>query len=717
MLHVFDHVPYTARGHFLLFFYAAVDHLLYYIDRLSQFGGSSLSETLNQYPFLVGYDQEIRRFFPQAIPRENIGTWWEDEIAAWQRCAEGHLPLRALTAEADIAHATLLAWMAAGLVDEDSRFGTVFAHLQAPLPHRRPCLETLGQMVGGGSWLVGGDAWGLCQPLLAAGLLDVLNRDAPRSEWVLRVPAALWDAARGELKTEPVSGCHYHPASRFPTASDLIYPAPFLEQVEQVPALLRAGRAHAVVLRGTPGSDRLDVAGAVAAADGRGIIEWRQPASRDNGDAAAAPPPVLGPLCALTGSMPVFTYELGPGETAELPTLLGSRSPIAVLLGMEGGVRGPLAEKALTLTLPSPGPGQRVRHWEQSLNGHSASNLMAIAERFHLPGGYIRQAGSLAVAQAALHHRTEVTLDDVRAACRMLNRQLLDNLATHLEGEGSWQQLVVSDLTRNKLLELERRCRHRERLLDHLGPGFSMTHSRGVRALFTGTSGTGKTLAARVLAAELGMDLYRVDLSAVINKYIGETEKNLHRVLSRAEELDVILLLDEGDALLGNRTEVKSSNDRYANLETNFLLQRLESYRGIIVVTTNAAQYIDNAFQRRMDVVVQFVPPSAEERWTIWQLHLPPGHMVHPAYLEEISARCPLTGGQIRNAALHATLLAVDDGSRPVMRTHIELALQSEYRKAGALYPLGNGPPGDRPHPTPKGGIGAFLEALSGDSF
>ena len=125
-----------------------------------------------------------------------------------------------------------------------------------------------------------------------------------------------------------------------------------------------------------------------------------------------------------------------------------------------------------------------------------------------------------------------------------------------------------------------------------------------MRALFSGASGTGKTLAARILAAELGMDLYRVDLASVINKYIGETEKNLHRVLARAEELDIILLLDEGDALLGQRTDVKSSNDRYANLETNYLLQRLESYQGIVLVTTNAAQNIDSAFQRRMDVVV-----------------------------------------------------------------------------------------------------------------
>ena len=148
----------------------------------------------------------------------------------------------------------------------------------------------------------------------------------------------------------------------------------------------------------------------------------------------------------------------------------------------------------------------------------------------------------------------------------------------------------------------------------------------GVRALFSGPSGTGKTLAARLLASALQMDLYRLDLSAVVNKYIGETEKNLNQIFARAEELDVILLLDEGDALLTQRTEVSNANDRYANLETNYLLQRLKSFEGILIVTTNAGDRIDSAFQRRMDVVISFPPPDATERWVIWQLHLPVTH-------------------------------------------------------------------------------------------
>jgi SpoVK/Ycf46/Vps4 family AAA+-type ATPase len=184
------------------------------------------------------------------------------------------------------------------------------------------------------------------------------------------------------------------------------------------------------------------------------------------------------------------------------------------------------------------------------------------------------------------------------------------------------------------------------------------------------------------------MDLYRVDLAAVVNKYIGETEKNLHRVLSTAEDLDVVLLLDEGDALLGTRTEVRTANDRYANLETNYLLQRLENYQGIVVITTNAAENIDSAFQRRMDVVLNFTAPQAEERWHIWQLHLPPAHTVDLMALERVAVRCAMTGGQIRNAAQLATLLALDSPVGSVTEAHLEQAIHSEYRKAGATSPL-----------------------------
>jgi len=191
----------------------------------------------------------------------------------------------------------------------------------------------------------------------------------------------------------------------------------------------------------------------------------------------------------------------------------------------------------------------------------------------------------------------------------------------------------------------------------------------------------------RALAGALHKDLYRLDLATVVDKYIGETEKNLARILARAEELDVVLLLDEGDALLARRTAVGSANDRYANIEVNYLLQRLETYDGILVVTTNGRDRIDPAFERRMDVVVEITLPDAEERRGIWLLHLPSEHQLGDAFLTEVSLRCRLTGGVIRNAALHAALLAAE-ADAPITEEALFLAIEREYRKSGAPCPL-----------------------------
>jgi SpoVK/Ycf46/Vps4 family AAA+-type ATPase len=194
-------------------------------------------------------------------------------------------------------------------------------------------------------------------------------------------------------------------------------------------------------------------------------------------------------------------------------------------------------------------------------------------------------------------------------------------------------------------------------------------------------------MAARILASTLEMDLYRLDLASVVNKYIGETEKSLHILLSRAEELDVVILIDEGDALLTNRTAVTTSVDKYANMETNFLLQRLESFEGIVIVTTNAVNRIDPAFERRMDVVVDFHLPGPHERWAIWQLHLPVDHAIDVRWLQDVAVRCAMTGGQIRNAVLHASIRALDEGQR-ISTAHVEDAVHREYRKGGAVCPL-----------------------------
>lgn len=676
----------AGAGHARLHLTAAVYRVLRF---LRQFGAQAFDGTLERHPFLDAYLAQMLGEMPEVVSWDDGVAWWQQRIERYQAACGERLPLHALHTEAGLPAESVAAFVVAGLVEEDVRFGTLFADLQAPLTHRRPCLELVGRMVGAAS------PWAVARPLLDAGLAVAVDATAPRAEWALRVPSALWDAARSEPVGAP--GLTVRPHRDLPSVDDLVLPPAFVERVRRVPALLRAGQAQGVVVRGPFGSDRAEVLAAVAQALGLGVVQ----ADETEG---AAESHLLAPLCTLAGAMPVQVHDLGPGETVAAPGTRATPGTWGIALGREGAVRGGLA--AVTLAIPPLDAADRRRCWASALDGHPAEDLDALAGHFHLPGGTIRRAGQAAVLQAALDGRASVTTEDARRACRALGRQHLDALAEHLDADGAWSHLVVPPGCARQLAELEQRCRHRESLLGHLGAAFGASASRGVRALFAGPSGTGKTLAARVLAAELGMDLYRIDLAAVVNKYIGETEKNLHRVLSVAEALDVVLLLDEGDALMGARTDVKSANDRYANLETNYLLQRLEHYQGIVVVTTNLGENIDRAFQRRMDAVVDFQLPQAQERRAIWDLHLDAGHAVPTSLLADVAGRCTLTGGQIRNAALLATLAALSDGAETVGPLHVEHAVRREYQKAGATCPLG--PPAD----APASGVGAFLDGL-----
>ena len=312
--------------------------------------------------------------------------------------------------------------------------------------------------------------------------------------------------------------------------------------------------------------------------------------------------------------------------------------------------------------------------------------MESLAAELRMTGGHIRRTAQLARAHATLAGRDEPGVPDVRAAASGLHRALFETLCDPFPTAAGLDAVACGPIARKELELLVTRCRHREELQRRASapvPG-----SAGVRALFSGPSGTGKTLAARAVAGELGADLFRVDLSRVVDKFIGETEKNLARVFDRAEQADVILLLDEGDALLTQRTAVSTSTDRYANLETNFLLARLETFRGVLIVTTNAVDRIDGAFRRRMDLVIEFTAPAAPTRLRIWTAHLPDGHAISPVLLGDIAAGCPLHGAQIRTAAEHALLLALADGGT-VTDAHLDEAVRREYRKAGEVCPLG----------------------------
>lgn len=246
-------------------------------------------------------------------------------------------------------------------------------------------------------------------------------------------------------------------------------------------------------------------------------------------------------------------------------------------------------------------------------------------------------------------------------SCRAVARPQLDLMAERIDPQARWSDLVLSAAQLDVLALLAAEARHRTTVYERWGFARRSRRGLGLSALFSGPSGTGKTLAAEVIAAELGLDLYRIDLSAVVSKYIGETEKNLKRVFDAAEEGGVVLLFDEAEALFGKRSEVKDSHDRYANIEIGYLLQRMESYQGVAILTTNLRSTLDQAFQRRLRFIVDFPFPGKSEREAIWKTILPPETPRHELD-EALLAQLNVTGGSIRNIALNAAFLAAAQG-------------------------------------------------------
>jgi hypothetical protein len=672
---LFSDLPPTPAEHFKIYLFGTILGL---IGEVAEWLGS-FDQAMERFPFLVGYNNELAARL-EGLPANEAFTRWWTFLEAWERSVPSHLPLRALRETAGLKHTGVMWLMTLGLVEEDTGFGTVFEIFQGTPGQRRPTLGFLRRCwqdhFNRESTLV------LLAQLRELGLAQVLNPEAPRQDWSLQVPGFLWDALRGSTNPAIVEWVRYRVATELVSLQELIVSPDTRRVLQALPRLLASGEARAVVIRGPRHNGRHTTLGAVARSTGRGVLELRGLDRADDDRWRQA-----GALALLLNAVPVIEFVPGPGETVSLPDLKPASAVLGVVLGQQGGLSGPLASQALALNLEMPDLEMRREQWSRCLGPAKPAFLVEISERFRLSTGNVHRAARLAKGHATLAGRELVEPTDVLAATRSLNRQALDTLARRVSATGDFSELCASERTLRELEHLERRCRHRERLPVAMAEAPGGLFNCGVRALFTGQSGTGKTLAARLLAASLHRDLYQLDLSAVVNKFIGETEKNLQRIFDCAEELDVILLLDEGDALLARRMDVQNANDRYANLETDFLLQRLESFGGLLIVTTNTRDRIDPAFERRMDVVVEFHVPDAAERWQLWHTHLPGARSLDEQLLNEVASGCELTGGQIRNAALHAALLALDNGG-VVIASYVEAAVRREYLKLGAICPL-----------------------------
>ncbi|PDW02492.1 ATP-binding protein [Candidatus Viridilinea mediisalina] len=261
----------------------------------------------------------------------------------------------------------------------------------------------------------------------------------------------------------------------------------------------------------------------------------------------------------------------------------------------------------------------------------------------------------------------------------MRSRSRLDDLAQRIEPFAAWDDLVLSEGQQLVLQSMAAQVRQRAKVYEQWGFASKGRRGLGLSALFAGPSGTGKTTAAEVLAATLQLDLYKIDLSAIVNKYVGETEKNLRRIFDAAEAGGAVLLFDEADALFGKRSEVKDSHDRYANIEVSYLLQRMEAYLGLAILTTNMKHALDQAFLRRIRFVVQFPFPDVAQRLALWQRAFPKATPTEGLNFHAL-AQLNTTGGNIRNIALNAAFLAADAGE-PVRMQHILHATRIEYAK------------------------------------
>ena len=575
--------------------------------------------------------------------------------------------LIALARDLDFSDVELLSVVLAEAVEDDAMIGRVVAHLQAPLGDSRP---TVALMSAAFAPLL--DAGQRASDLISAGtarasgLIVLGGEGAPLPERPIAVPLHLCHALHG-IDSAP-AGTMFAESS----ARDVLLP----------PSIHRDAVRHAEALDGT--LRRVLVIRTPSLSEGRACAHAiahslrRRPLFIDSDRLES-----LAPLLALRSLVPVFHVELGPGERKVLPDIPLHRGAVIVLCGPDGTVDSGGAPTA-HWTLPVPSVDERASLWATALGNEMLATGLA---REHRHGsGRIAHLGRLATHRATLDGRQQVTKDDVAASAWTVEGGGLDALAQPISDTIPDDAFVATPALREELRQLLLRCRVRDGLTDGLGASAIARYRPGVRALFVGPSGTGKTLAAAWLATQLGAPLYRVDLAAVTSKYIGETEKNLAQLLARAEQAEVILLFDEADSLFGKRTDVKDSNDRFANAQTNYLLQRIETFESIALLTSNSRSRFDSAFARRLDTIVDFPLPGPDERRALWQSHLGAGHSLSGRELNLLAARIDVAGGHIRNAVLTASVLAHGDGQL-IGWSHVLQALGTEYRKLGRQLP------------------------------
>jgi hypothetical protein len=514
-------------------------------------------------------------------------------------------------------------------------------------------------------------------PLSSHGLVK-LEGDGPLVSQSMLVPSDLWPRLVGIDANLPYPLLE-DDSSRL---EDLILSPELAARARA--AIERAAKSapSAIVISGPAGSGREGLAVALPRLLGKQGLRV---------DPARHAPPLdavrVSREAALYDAVPILS---GSDEipAAELGAVLGRDTPVVIAVGRENAFAKLLALSARTVievALPRPSHGERSRIWQQALaNGSAAgADLDAVAARFPFGPGRIRAVARLFRSEtpAAEDERSA----SIEQACRRLSAIEVGALAQRLTSPYTRDDVVVSPEIRRELDLITAWSRHGHQAFDVQGPGRNLRAGPGLACLFHGPPGTGKTMAAQAVARDAGFEIYRIDLSQVVNKYIGETEKNLSKLFDAAEDSNSLLFFDEADSLFGKRSEIKDAHDRYANIEIGYLLQRLESYRGIAVLATNLRKNLDDAFLRRLQIIAEFPIPGPAERSRIWARLLPPAAERDAGVdIALLADRFAIAGGSIKNAIFTGTLLAAEANTRLGMQ-HLMFGLWRELKKSGRV--------------------------------
>jgi len=530
-------------------------------------------------------------------------------------------------------------------------------------------------------------------PLLRHGILRVGTGVRPFA--ALTVEPVVLQLLRGIDEPASIRDVRVFDATaRF---EDLHIPAEVKARIATAIATLPLS-APRLVVRGRTASGRHTLLAVLAATSGRrlGVID-ATPLVRDLGTRAEElqhsiqRAQLLGLLPCIDGLETIASDDPAARERVR-EVLREHPGPLAIRLPRDA--QPPLDPGYIAIDLPSLSIGERLAAWNATLGAHGlhVREPVDLATRYSAgPGAIVRACRAVAHARASVSANsadTDAASDasmQIEAALRQHIEARLGATATRVERLATWSQVILPNDIQDSLTELIARFKHRRTVYESWHFDRVVTTSRGVVALFAGGPGTGKTMVAGAIANDLGVDLYRVDLSRIMSKWIGETEQNLAKLFDAAEDSHAIILFDEADSLFAKRTKVQSSVDRYANLEVNYLLQRLDSFEGIAILTTNFGSAIDRAFSRRLTVRITFPFPDDETREKLWKAHLPKElPTAGKIDLASLARRFKLSGGYIRNAALRAAFLAAEEHT-PLTQEHLERAIRAEFREIGQL--------------------------------